>query len=113
MRGWDPRLGQPADHQQPAQGPGVRRVALGALFGPPPGRGLGGLGEMHTRADLPQLLDHETPAPRGLPRPLKLLAAKTAQKPTDVRAMSRREPRPRDLAGRRIDPLGSDLRSMS
>src|SRR3954452_461118 len=112
MRGWDPRLGQPADHQQLAQVPGVRAVALGALFGPPPGRGLGGLGEMHPRADPPQLLDHEPPARRGLQRHLKLLVAKAAEKPTYVRAMSRREPRPRDLAGRRIDPLGSDLRSM-
>src|SRR3954467_7632734 len=112
MRGWDPRLGQPADHQQLAQVPSVRAVALGALLGPPPGRGLGGLGEMHPRADLPQLPDHEPPPPRGPHRPPQLLPAKAAENPPYVRAMSRREPRPRDLAGRRIDPLGSDLRSM-
>jgi len=110
--GRDPRLRQPADHQQLAQVPGVGAVALGALLGSPPGRGLRRLGEMHTGAHPPQLLDHEPPARRRLQRRLKLLVAEAAKEPTHVRAMRRRDPRPRDLAGRRVDPLGGDLRSM-
>jgi hypothetical protein len=64
--GRDPRLRQSADHQQLAQMPGVRSVALGALLGSPPGRRLGRLGEMHPGAHPPQLLDHEPPARRRL-----------------------------------------------
>src|SRR3954451_2054789 len=51
VRGRDPRFRQPADHQQLAQMPGVGAIALRALLGPAPRRGLGRLGEMDARAN--------------------------------------------------------------
>jgi hypothetical protein len=43
--GWDPRLRQPREHQQLAQMPGVRAIALGALLVAAPSTGLRGLGQ--------------------------------------------------------------------
>jgi hypothetical protein len=92
--GRDPRLRQPADHQQLAQVPGVGAIALGALLGPPTRRGLGRLGQMHPRPDRLQLLDHEPPAGRRLQRDLELLAAEAAGEPPHAIAVGRRDTRP-------------------
>src|SRR4051812_6282411 len=63
MVGRDPRFGQPADHQQLAQVPGIGAVGLGALLVAAPGGGLRRLGEMDVRPDRMQLLGDEPPAP--------------------------------------------------
>jgi hypothetical protein len=110
--GRDPRFGQPADHQQLAQVARVGAIALGALLGPAPRGGLGRLGQMDARADRAELLDDEPPARRRLQRHLKLLAAKARGEPSHARAIGRRDAAARDLAGRGVDPLGGDLRSM-
>ena len=110
--GRDPRLRQPADHQQLPQMSGVRPVALRALLVPAQRRGLRRLREVHPRADAVELLDHEPPARRRFQRHLELLPAEAAKEPAHAGAVRRRHPRPRDLAGRRIDPLRGDLRSM-
>jgi len=91
VRGRDPRFGQPADHQQLAQVAGVGAVALGALLGPAPRGGLGRLGEMHARADRPELLDDEPPARRRLQRHFEILAAEARGEPSDARAIGRRD----------------------
>jgi hypothetical protein len=110
--GRDPRLGQPADHQQLAQVAGVGAVGLGALLVAPACRRLGRLGEMHLRADRPQLLDDEPPAGRGFQRRLEPLAGERGEEPTNVHAVSRRDAGPLDLAGLGVDPLGRDLRTV-
>ena len=110
--GRDPRLREPAGHQQLPQMPGVRTVALRALLAPPQGRGLRRLGQVHPRADRVKLLDDEPPARRGLQRHLELLASEAANELVNTSPVSGRHPRARDLAGGRIDPVGGDLRSM-
>jgi hypothetical protein len=67
---------------------------------------------VHAGADPPQLLDHKPPARRRLQRHLQLGSAKATQKPPHRLAMRRRHPRPADLAGLGVDPLGADLPSM-
>ena len=59
-----------------------------------------------------ELLDHEPPARRRLQRDLELLASEARQEPAHTDAVGRCDPRPRDLAGRGVDPVGGDLRSM-
>src|SRR5215213_5505265 len=108
----DPRLRQPRDHQQLAQMPGVRAVALGALLIPAPRRGLGRLGQVNASADRTQLLDDKPPARRRLQRDLRFHAAKATQEPRHRLAMRRRDPRPAHLAGLGVDRLGADLPSM-
>jgi hypothetical protein len=108
----DPRLRQPRDHQQLAQMPGVRAIVLGALLVPPPRGRLRRLSQMHHGAHPAQLLDHEPPARRRLQRDLELLVAEALNEPADPGAIRRRHTRARDLPGRRIDPVGGDLRSM-
>jgi hypothetical protein len=110
--GRDPRFGQPADHQQLAQVARVGAIALGALLGPTTRGRLGRLGQMHPRADRPELLHDEPPARRGLQRDLELPAAETLGEPPHAGAMRRRHALARHLAGLGIDPLGGDLRSM-
>ena len=90
--GRDPRLRQPLDHQQLAQMPGVRAVALGALFVPAPRGGLRRLGQMHPRADRAQLLDHEPPARRRLQRDLELTATKARKEATHALTVRRSDP---------------------
>jgi len=71
MVGRDPRLRQPADHQQLAQMPGIRPIGLGALLVPAPRGRLRRLGQMHTGADRAQLLDlklHGSQTCADLPR---------------------------------------------
>ena len=110
--GRDPRLREPAGHQQLPQMPGVRPVALGALLAPPQRRGLRRLGQVHPRPDRVKLLDDEPPARRRFQRHLELLASEAAQELADTGAVSGGHPRPRNLAGRGVDPVGGDLRSM-
>ena len=110
--GRDPRLRQPADHQQLAQMPGVRAIALGALLGAAQRRGLRRLGQMHAGADRrsssttnrqPVVASSATSS--SWPRNRSRTAAPRL-------AVRRRHARARDLAGRGVDPLGGDLRSM-
>ena len=110
--GRDPRLRQPSDHHQLAQMPRVGAIVLGALLVPAARRGLRRLGQMHRRADAPQLLDDEPPARRRLQRHLELAPAEALQEPPHPRAIGRRHPRAADLAASRIQPVGRDLRSM-
>ena len=65
--GSDPRLRQPADYQQLAHMPGVRRIGLRALLVPTPRRCLRRLGQMHNGADSAELLGHEPPTSRRPP----------------------------------------------
>src|ERR687895_276836 len=67
---------------------------------------------MHHRSHSPQLLHHEPPAGRRLQRHLELLAAEALNEPPHPGAMRRRDAGSRQLAGRRVDPLRRDLRSM-
>jgi hypothetical protein len=110
--GRNPRLRQPLDHQQLAQMPSVRAVALGALLVPAPRARLGRLGEMHARMDRVQLLHHEAPTRRRLQRDLQLTAAKAPQEATHSLTVRRSDAGARDLARPRIEPLRGDLRSM-
>jgi hypothetical protein len=91
---------------------GVGAIALGALLGPAPRRRLGRLGQMNVRPDRRELLDHEPPARRGLQRHLEFHVAEALGEPPHPNAMRRRNALTRDLTGRGVDPLGSDLRSM-
>jgi hypothetical protein len=110
--GRDPRLGQPSEHQQLAQVPGVRAIALGALLRAAQVAGLRRLGQMRPAADRADLLHHEPPARRRLQRGVQIRVPEAVQEPRHRLAMRRRDARPRQLAGRRVDPLGGDLPSM-
>src|SRR5919108_3739347 len=110
VRGWDPRLRQPADQQQLAQMPGVSPVGLRALLRPPQPARLRRLGEMHAGADALGLLDHEPPARRCLQRDLELLPREAPQEAPARGWVRRPAPAARDLAGRKVDPLRGDLR---
>jgi hypothetical protein len=112
MRRRDPRLRQPPDHQQLTQMARVGAIALGALLGPAPRRGLGRLGEMDPRPDRAEFLDDEPPARRRLQRDLEVLAAEAPSEPSHARPVRRRDASAGDLAGRRVDPLRGHLRSM-
>jgi hypothetical protein len=89
---------------------GVRAVGLRAFLVAPPRRGLSRLGQMHHRADRPQLLDHKPPAGRRLQRNLQLLASEPLKEPAHPNTVRRPDPRPTDLAADQIDPLHGDLR---
>ena len=108
----DPGLRQPSDHQQLPQVAGVGAIVLGALLVPSPSGRLGRLGQVHHGAHPTQLLDHEPPARRRLQRDLELLVAEALEEPADPGAIRRRHTRARGLPGRRVDPVGGDLRSM-
>jgi hypothetical protein len=110
--GRDPRLRHAREHQQLAQMPGIRAIALGALLVAAPRGGLRRLGQMHPGADRAQLLDHEPPARRRLQRHLQLAAAEALQEPPHRLAVRRRHPRPTHLTGLGVEPLGRDLPSM-
>src|SRR4051812_14702417 len=90
--------------------PRVRPVALGALLRSPQPARLRRLCQMRPGADRAQLLDHEPPAGRRLQRHLKLAADEAAKEPPHALAVRRRHTRATDLAGRRVNPLGRDLR---
>jgi hypothetical protein len=90
----------------------VGAIALGALLGPATRGGLGRLGQMHPRPDRVQLLDHEPPPRRRLQRHLELLATEALNELADAGTVRRRHTRTRDLARRRLNPVGGDLRSM-
>jgi hypothetical protein len=107
--GRDPRLRQPVDHQQLAQMPGVRPIGLGALLSPPPRGGLRRLGQTHLGADSAQLLDHKAPARGRLQRHLEPVFAEAAKESPHAGSVGGPHPRPADLAGGRVDPLGRDL----
>jgi hypothetical protein len=96
--GRDPRLRQPPRQQQLTVMSGVRAVALRALRVPAQGCGLRRLGEVHDRADRPQLLDHEPPPGRRLERDLQLLASEPRQEPAHPGAVSWAHPPAADLA---------------
>src|SRR5437660_510223 len=104
--------GKRPDHHELAQQPGVSAISLRTLLAPPPRGGLRRLGQMHARANALQLLHDETPPRRGLEPHLELLALKARQEPAHALAMRRRHARARELARRRVDPLGGDLRSV-
>jgi hypothetical protein len=91
---------------------GVGAIGPGPLLGPAARRRLGRLGQMHPGADRFELLDHEAPARRRLQRHLNVAAAKASSKPPHALAVGRSDARAADLAGRRLDPLGGDLRSV-
>ena len=84
MIGRDPGLRQPSDRQQLANVPRVSAIALSALLVPSTSGGLGRLGQMHHRADLPQLIGDKPPAGRRLQRDLELLAAEPLTEPPDA-----------------------------
>lgn len=106
MVGRDPRLGQPADHQQLAQMARVGAIGLGALLVAAPCGGLGRLGKVDLGADRAQLLDHEAPPGCRLQCRLDFAASEPRQETANVTAVSRRHAGPADLAGLRIEPLG-------
>ena len=106
---WDPRLGQPPDHQQLAQVPRVAAIGLGVLLVAASRRGLGRLGEVGRRSDRVQLLDHEPPARRRLQRHLQRLAGEALQELPHVVAVRRRDAGAAQLAGVGVDPLSRDL----
>jgi hypothetical protein len=110
--GRDPRLRQPSHHHQLAQMPRVRAIVLSAPLVPTSCGGLRRLGQMHRRADPPQLLDDESPAGRRLQRDLELAPAEALQKPPHARAVGRHHTSAAHLAAGRIQPIGRDLRSM-
>src|SRR5215207_7813012 len=90
----------------------VGAIALGALLGPATRGGLGRLGQMDPSTDRAELLDDKPPPRRRLQRDLELLIAETLGEPPHPGAMCRRHALARHLTGRRVDPLGGDLRSM-
>ena len=112
MRGRDPRLRQPADQQQLTQMPGVSPVGLRTLATALQTARLNHLGQVHLGADPLELLDQEPPARRRLQRNLEPLAPEPSQELPDPGAIRRRDPRARDLARDRVDPLRRDLRTM-
>src|SRR5207253_7624178 len=74
--------------------------------------GLRRLGQMHVRADPVQLLHDETPPGGRLQGHLELRTIKARQEPAHAIAMRRGDPRARDLARHRVDPLRGDLCSV-
>jgi hypothetical protein len=64
---------------------------------------------MDLRAHRMQLLNNEAPARRRLQRHLERLAGKALDEPAHVAAQRGRDPRPAELAGVGVDPLGRDL----
>jgi hypothetical protein len=90
--------------------PRVGAIGLRALLGAAAGAGHDRLGEMHLGAARAQLLGHEPPARRRLERRLDRKTAEAAQEPAHMLPVRGRDPRPADLAGGRVDPLGRDLR---
>ena len=83
--GRDPRLREPANHQQLTQMPRVRTPGLRTLLAALPGAGLRRLSQMHLRADPAEPLDHEPPPGRRFQRHLELLAGKAREEPPAVR----------------------------
>ena len=110
--GRDPGFRQPAGQQQFPVMAGVSPVVLGALLVAAQRGGLRRFGQVHLRADHAQLLDQKPPAGRRLKRDLERLSAEPLQEPAHPCPIRRRYPRPRDLAGVGVEPLGGDLRSM-
>jgi hypothetical protein len=85
--------------------PGVSPVGLRALTAALQATALNHLAEMHLGTDPVRLLGQKPPAGRRLQRDLETLAPKPGQEPADPGAVSRRDPRTRDLPGDRVDPL--------
>src|SRR5215217_7985576 len=108
----NPRLGQPPDHQQLPQVPGVGAIGLGAFLVAAQRAGLRRLGEVHVGSDRLELFDDEPPAGRRLQRDLELLAGETAEELTDAIAVRRRQPGAADFPGLGVQPVGRDLCSM-
>jgi hypothetical protein len=100
------------DHQQLPQMPGISAIALRALLRTPQPSSLRRLGQMHTRTDPAQLLDHEPRAGRRLQCDLELPAVKTRQELPHRSAIRRHHTRALHLAGLSVDPLAGDLSSM-
>jgi hypothetical protein len=67
---------------------------------------------MHDGAHSAQLLDHEPPARRRLQRDLEHQVAEALGEPPHPGAMRGSYALARDIPGRRVDPVGGDLRSM-
>ena len=75
--------------------------------------GLGRLGQMHLRADPLRAPRPRTASPSSPPtRPRDPRPAKRAKELPHPGTVRRRDPRARDLAGDRVDPLRRDLRPM-
>src|SRR4051812_28446486 len=112
VRGWDPGLRQPPDHQQLAQMASVGAIGLGPLLAPAQAARLGRLSEMHVSADRVKLFDNEPPAGRRLQRDLQPLAGEAPEELPDAIAVRRRQPRATDFARLGVQPVGRDLCSM-
>ena len=65
---------------------------------------------MHAGTNRTQLLNDKPPARRRLERHLELPAAETTQEPAHALTVRRHDPRPTELPGLSVDPLGRDLR---
>jgi hypothetical protein len=84
----------------------VRAVALRALLVAAKRRGLRRLGEMHDRADRPQLLNQKPPPRRRLQRDLQPLAGEPRQEPASPPMRSAGRTR-----ARLISPLVTSIHS--
>src|SRR3954462_6697413 len=83
VRGWDPGLRQPPDHQQLAQMASVGAIGLGPLLSPRQPARLRGLSEMPASADRLTLFHNEPPAGRRLQRDLQPLAGEAPEELPD------------------------------
>ena len=108
----DPRLRQPAEHQQLADMPGVGAIALGTLLVSPSRGRLGRFGEVHDRTDTTQLIGDEPPAGRCLQRDLDLPPTEPLTEPAHTSPVRRCDARPHHLARVGVQPLRGDLRSV-
>jgi hypothetical protein len=112
VRRRDPRLRQPADHQQLAQVMRVGAIGLGAPLVAAHEARLGRLGQVNLGADRLQLLNDKAPAGRRFQSNLKFAARETAQELPHAFAVRGHHPRAADLAAVAVQPLRGDLRSM-
>jgi hypothetical protein len=112
VRGRDPRLREATDQQQLPQMPGIGPIGLRASLLALQAAGLSRLGEVRLSTDPLEFLDREPLARRCLQPDLKTSRVKSSQTPPDRHAIRWRDPRGRDLARNRVDPLRRDLRTM-
>jgi hypothetical protein len=112
VRRRDPGLRESADQQQLPKMPGVSPVSLRSPLLALQAARFRRLGQMSVSTNPLPLLDHEPPTGCCFQRNLEIAAIKPGQEPADSGAISRRDPRGRDLPGDRVDPLRRDLRTV-